>query len=264
MNYRCMTIVCTLILFIVLTGCGKSDKQESLGLAVDPLAETVAIPSEYATEALDKTGGLVEWGKVNQIQLKCIVTFFNKDAGYYLTEQSHKIYPWSNSIVITGKESKENYSWQLSNGKFDILKGSEQLANFENQIDSGCFASAILDLMIAPVRLIDKSFVYTRDSTEVNIQGQRCYPITVSRPENTKLLESVYNTVYYQNRVSSMVDMVLLTSRSNNSSFLACGYDYKEIKNGGISIPYRIDIHLAGKDGASLRQLFRIDISSAK
>ena len=264
MNSKCMTIVCTLGTFIVLTGCGKSVKQEENSLAIEPLAEMIAIPSDYATKALDKTGGLEAWGRVRQIQLNCVVTFYDKDGGYYLTEQNCEIYPWSDSIVISGKESQDKYIWQLTRGKFEVLEGKEQIANFKNQIDSGSFASVILDLMTAPVRLLDKSFLYTRDSTEINIQGQLCYPITMSSRENSEMPQSVYNIIYYQNKLSSLIDIILLSSRSDNKSFLVFGYDYEEIINAGISIPNSIEIHLAGRDGTSQRLLLKIDVSEAK
>ncbi|MBN1975272.1 MAG: hypothetical protein JW787_16635 [Sedimentisphaerales bacterium] len=264
MNNKCIKIVCTLMMFIVLTGCEKSVKQDDVGLAKEPLAEMLALPSEFASQALEQTGGLEAWGKVRQLRLDCIVTFYNKDAGYYLTEQRYEIYPWSNSVVVSGKESKDSYKWQLSKGKFDILEGTGQLRNFNNQIDSGCFAEAILNLVTAPTKFLDKSMVYTRDTTDVNIQGRWCYPITMNPAGGSVSSASVNNTVFYQNRAGSLVDMILMTCGGDNASFLVCGYDYKKVKGKDVSVPNRIEIHLAGKDNISQRQLFRIDVSSVK
>ena len=264
MNKTCMKLVCTLIMFIVLAGCEKTVEKGNSSLATDPLADKVTLPPEFASMAIEKAGGLDAWGKVRQLQLDCIVTFYDENAGYYLTDQKYDIFPWSNSIVISGTESQKSYKWQLSQGKFDILKGIGQIDSFKNQMQSNCFAEAILNLVTAPVRFMDKSFVYNRDTNEINIQGKWCYPITRKRISDSNSDVSKNETVFYQNRAASLVDMILLDCTSQAESFLVCGYDYTEIKNVGISIPYRIEIHLADKNGMATRQLFRIDVSSAK
>jgi hypothetical protein len=271
MNYRCtrraralsrqVKIVCTLFTFIVLTGCQKSVKHENL--AIDPMAQKVSVPPQFAYASIDKAGGLEAWGRVREIQLDCIVAVYDKDAGYYLTEQKYEIFPWSDSIVISGKESQASYEWQLKQGKFDVLKGTGQINSLKNQIDDICFAEAILNLVAAPAKFLDKSVIYSRDTNAVNIQGRWCYPITSSLSADGESSLSAGDTVFYQNRVSSLVDTILLTCGSNNAFFLVCGYDYRPIQEGEISIPSRIEIYTAGKEGESQRQLFRIDITSA-
>ncbi|MBN2588814.1 MAG: hypothetical protein JXA96_03045 [Sedimentisphaerales bacterium] len=260
MNKICMKLICTLIMFIVLTGCEKNVEKKDSALAIDPIAEKVTMPPEFASLAIDKAGGIVAWGKVRHLQLDCIVTFYNQDAGNYLTEQKCDVFPWSNSIIIAGTESRKSYKWQLSQGKFDILQGTGEISNFKNQIKSSCYAEAIFNLVTAPVRFMDKSFVFTREATEQNIQGRWCYPITGEHKSES----SVSNITFYQNKADSMIDMVLLTCADDDTCFLVCGYDYMQVRDAGISIPKRIEIHLADKQGFAKRQLFRIDVSSEK
>lgn len=261
MNSICIKFVCTLMMFIVLAGCEKTVEKEDSDLAIDPMAKVIVMPPEFASLAIDKTGGLEAWGKVRQLQLQCIVTFYDVNAGYYLTEQKVDVFPWSDSIVIAGTELRKAYKWQLSRGKFDILQGTGQLSNFKNQIPSSYFAEAILDIVTAPVRFMDKSFVYARNSTEVNIQGRLCYPIKIDKSSGNV---SNNNTVFYQNKADSRIDMALLTNTSDDTSFLVCGYDYNEINDKGILVPNRIEIYLADENGIVQRQLFRIDVSSSK
>ena len=210
-------IVCTLLVLIALTGCQKSVKQEENSLAVDPMADKVKAPAQFASIAIDKAGGLEAWGSVREIQLDCIVTFYDKDAGYYLTKQKYDIFPWSNSIVISGNESNAAYSWQLSEGNFVVLKGADQINGFNNQIGSGYFAEAILNLVTAPARFLDKSVEYSRKTDAVNIQGRWCYPITRSIKTGKQSIPS--NIVFYQNRSNSLVDMLLLSGKNNNEYF---------------------------------------------
>lgn len=262
MNKICIKIICTLMMFIVLAGCEKNAEKKDSVLAIDPIAEKVTMPPEFASLAIEKTGGLEAWGKLRHLPLECIVTFYNQDAGYYLTEQKCDVFPWSNSIVIEGKESRKNYEWQLSQGKLDILQGVEELNSFNNQMKSSCYAEAIFNLVTAPVRFMDKSFVFTRDTTEQNIQGRWCYPVTREPVPNSRKNDSGSSVVFYQNKTDSMMDMVLLKCAGEDTCFLVCGYDYIKARDAEILIPKRIEIHMADQQGLARRQLFRIDVSS--
>ena len=259
MNDRCIKIVYTLCVLVFLAGCQKSVKQEESSLAIDPMAEKVVVPPQFTSAAIDKAGGLEAWGRVREIQLGCIVTFYDKNAGYYLTGQKYDIFPWSNSIVISGKEGTADYEWQLLQSKFEVLEGPGQISNFKDQIENSCFAELILNLITAPARFLDKSVIYSRDANPINIKGQWCYPISRRLKADGKATVSL---VYYQNRDTSLVDMILLTC-SNNAAFLVCGYDYVPIEEGEVSVPSRIEIYTANSDGSAQRQLFRIDISAA-
>ena len=118
---------------------------------------------------------------------------------------------------------------------------------------------AVLPSLFA--RFLDRSAEYSRKTDAVNIQGRWCYPITRTLKTEKKISASLSNIVYYQNRDTSQVDMMLLTGKDNNS-FLVAGYDYEPIKDGEISVPTRIEIYTANSDGIAQRQLFRIDISA--
>ncbi len=263
MNDRCMKVFNTLCVLVFLAGCQKSVKQEVSSLAVDPMAEKVVVPPQFASAAIDKAGGLEAWGRVREIQLDCVVTFYDKDAGYYLTGQKYDIFPWSNSIVISGKEKNSDYEWQLSQGKFEVLKGPEKIENFKNQIDNSCFAESILNLVTAPARFLDKSAKYSRDANSVNIQGRWCYPITRTKAADSKSVVLANKNIFYQNKETSLVDMLLLSCKSNNSYYLVCGYDYTPIEEGEISVPNRIEIYTSSSDAIAQRQIFRIDISAS-
>ena len=258
MNDKCIKLICTLLMFIVLAGCEKNIEKTDSKLAIDPIAEKVTMPPEFAYLAIEQAGGMEAWGKVRHLQVNCIVTFFDEEEGSYLTEQKCDVYPWSDSITIAGTESREVYKWQLSEGKFKTLKGVEKLNNFKNQIESECYAQAILNLVTAPVRFMDKSFVYSRDTEEVNIQGRWYCPIRIPA-QDTKSDIPGFKTIFYQNKADSLVDMILLTC-DDEEYFLVCGYDYMEVKDTDISIPTRIEIHAADKQGFARRQLFRIDV----
>jgi hypothetical protein len=79
-------------------------------LAIGPNFETE--PSGYITQAIEAAGGLEAWTKTKKLQLNCVVTFYQPDKSYYLTEQRYEIYPWSNSIRISTFEPQAVFIWQ--------------------------------------------------------------------------------------------------------------------------------------------------------
>jgi hypothetical protein len=262
MRKWCMKSICALAMIIALAGCHKILKQKETSLAIDPVAKRLAVPPQFASMAIDKTGGLEAWGRVRVILLDGVVTYYDKDAGYYLTEQNYDLYPWSNSIVISGKEGDTVYTWQFSQGKFRVVSGASQIESFGNQIDNSCFLESILDLVTAPARFLDRSAEYSRRTDAVNIHGQWCYPITRTVKAKGEKSAPLSNITYYQNRDTSLVDMMLITGK-NNTSFLVTGYDYEPIRDGEISVPSRIEIYTTSSEGIPQRQIFRIDISAA-
>ena len=261
MNSRCIKMICTLLLFIVLTGCEKNLEYNNEVLATEPYAGNITIPPEFVSIAIEQTGGLDSWGKAKELKLNCVATFYDANESYYLTEQNYSIFPWSDSIIISGKELKNNYQWRLLDGQFDVLEGSDKINESIDRIEKGLLSRAILNLVTAPARFLDNSFVYTRGNSAIDIKGRMFYPIDRSVKDNK---QTAVKTVLYQNKDSSLIDMILLSVEKDDVSYLICGYDYKEINDSDISIPYRIEIFNSDSNGISQNLLIEIDVISAK
>ena len=156
---------------------------------------------------------------MTKLQLDCVVTFYEADAGYYLTEQSYDVYPWANAIVISGKESNSSYEWRLSKGQLNMPGYNGQLNNLMTKMDNIYFAEAVLSLVSAPALFLDKSVVFTRGTSAINMQGRWCYPITKNQALRDASNTTFDRTVFYQNRDSLLVDMNLLSSQEDDISF---------------------------------------------
>jgi hypothetical protein len=237
-------------------------------------AEVISIPSNEAEQAIKATGGLDIWKMTTQLQLDCVVTFYQPDGSFYLTEQQYKIHPWLNSIQISDDEPQGMFVWQWSEGKFDVLKGTGQMDALSKStwgrlapaVPSRCFAEAILDITTAPVRFLDFTVKFVKSSDPVRIQGQWYYPI--QRQE--KVFNSrVSEAVFYQDTGSSLVDMIRLSCTPTGFAIdrtvqYVRGYDYKEVEKTGLLVPTRIEIFETDARDRMQKRVVKIDCHAIK
>jgi len=112
-----------LVTAFIFTGCQWKYKEDVVEvLARGPDLEMISVPPDYVVQAIKGAGGLTGWMKTKELQLDCVVTFYQPDGSFYLTEQHHVVYPWSNSIQISAREPKGRFVWQLSKGRFDVCR----------------------------------------------------------------------------------------------------------------------------------------------
>jgi hypothetical protein len=242
---------------------GSQQKQkEDVGvLTLAQEAEMISIPSNEAEQALKATGGLNTWKKTTQLQLDCVVTFYQTDGSFYLTEQQYEIHPWLNSIQISADEPQETFVWKWSEGKFDVLKGTGQIDALSKAVPSCCFAEAILDIITAPVRFLDGSVEFAKRSDPVRVQGRWYYPINRKGKDiSTRISEAIF----YQDRDSSLVDMIRLSctgtglARDKIVQYVR-GYDYKEVEKTGLLVPTRIELFETDARDRTQKRLVKID-----
>jgi len=253
-------IYLVIVAIFILAGCGKKHKIDVDVLARGPEVEKISIPSDYAAQAVEATGGLEAWMKTKKLQLDCVVTFYQPDGSFYLTEQHYDVYPWSNSIQISAHEPQGRFVWQLSKGQFDVLQGSEKIDRYPKTMAGHCFAEVILNIITAPVRFLDESVEFTKQSNAIKIQGQWYYQINRRSKPGAESTERSSNAVFYQDRDNSLVDMIWLAFTDTENFLTVRGYDYDEIaKDDGILIPVRIEIFSTDAHGNSLKRLVKID-----
>lgn len=271
------TIWLVLLAAFILTGCQRIYKKNVVKvLASGPDIETISVPPDYAVRAIEAAGGWDAWAQTKELQLDCVVTFYQPDGSFYLTEQTHRVYPWSNSIQISAREPKGRFVWQLSKGKFDVLQDSGQSDALPVVIGSSHFAEMILSVITIPARLLDKSAEFTKETTGLKIQGQWYYPINRqsrsvlgAEPEPARPLSKA---VFYQDRDNSLVDMILFDymkdparREPSGDDFLAVrGYDYTEVEKDGVRVPVRIEIFRTDTRGSLHKRLVKIDYHNLK
>jgi len=257
---------CTLIFTFLFAGCEQKQKEDVDALTLAQEAEVISIPSNEAEQAIKATGGLDIWKKTVQLQLDCVVTFYQPDGSYYLTEQQYEINPWLNSIQISDDEPQGMFVWQWSEGKFDVLKGTGQMGALSKAVPSCCFAESILDIVTAPVRFLDGTVKFSERSEPVRIQGEWYYPI--QRQEKV-FTSRVSEAVFYQDRDSSLVNMIRLSCTGTGFAIdrtvqYVRGYDYKKVEKTGLHVPTRIEIYETDARDRTQKRVVKIDCYAIK
>ena len=266
-------ICMVLVAVFVFAGCGQKQKEDVDILVSAPEVEAIWPPSEDAARAIEATGGLDAWKKTSMLQLDCVVTFYRPEGSFYLTEQRYEVYPWLNSIQISADEPQGAFVWKLSNGQFDVLQGAGQIEALPKAVPSRCFAEVILNIITAPARFMDGSVEFSKQSTPVKMQGKWYYPID---RQGKDLTAGISEAVFYQDRDSSLVDMIrlaclsqgLLTENTGAAHEKPVqyvrGYDYQAVEKAGPRIPARIEIFETDARDRSQKRLVKIDCHAVK
>jgi len=258
------TIWLGFVVTFILGGCGRGHKKDTVEvLACEPNLETLGVAPDYAARAIEAAGGFEAWMRTKELQFDCVVTFYQADGSFYLTEQHYDVYPWSNSIRISGREPQGKFVWQFSKGQFSVLQGGERIEALTGA-QSRCFAEVILNVMTVPARFLDGSVEFVKLPEPVKVQGQWYYRINrqiktapvlsappprlpVGRQERGGQAKAetagvLSEAVFYQNRDSSLCDMLWFPRMSAGEFLTVRGYDYKEIEKGAVRFPARIEI----------------------
>jgi hypothetical protein len=278
-------IRCTgLLVVLIVAGCGSlhlpriafrssEHRPQEDPLAYGPDVNAIAVYNDYAPGAIRATGGYQSWIETVKIELDCLVTFYKPDGSFYVTEQKHRIYPWSNSIALSADEPKGKFSSLLSRLRLSAsprqarAKSAAGLttaaAQFERHgtalpleyLTERDFAEGSLELMTAPARLLDAQAAFSKGPQPVRIDGMWYDPVE----RKTTSAETTMGAVFYQNRQNSLVDVIRYSDTSSNKFFTVRGYGYKKIKNSGVSVPRKIDIFRTDAGGVQQQLLASID-----
>ena len=261
------TIWMVLSVAFIFTGCQREYKEEAVDvLESGPNIKMTSVAPDYVVKAIEAVGGWKAWGRTKELQLDCVVTFYQPDGSFHLTEQHHVVYPWSNSIQISAREPEGSDLWQLSRAKFDVLQEGGQGDALPVLIGSNHFAEMILSSMTIPARFLDESAEFAKETTGIKIQGQWYYPISrLSKPvagtelESTQDISPLSEAVFYQDRDSSLIDMLLFDFMSGDDYLVVRGYDYTEVEKNGVRVPARIEIFRSDSRGNLQERLVKID-----
>ncbi len=279
--------ICLVIAVIfIAAGCGQQRKKDVEILARGPDFEKLVVPGDYADAAIKATGGLQRWAKVKKVQLDCVVTFYQPEGSFYLTEHRFYIYPWSNSIEVFGKEPLGAIAWQLSDEQFMLLPGNEGIDPNLSGMPVLCrdYADAMLKITTTPVQFLQAGAVFVKGPDAVKMEGLWYHPIesrssrdslqeegpqaqsrdrdppSQSRDRQGAVVKPYWSkVVYYQNRDTSLVDLLWLADEQGK--FLAVrGYDYKDVQKAGVLLPTKIEIFHTDARAVSRERLVKIDL----
>ncbi len=236
------TIWLASVTVFVVAGCEQEQK-----------VDVPAYKPSYISRAVEVTGELQPWAKTQRLEFDCVVAFYKPDGSFYLTEQHHEIYPWSNLIRISAQEPQGKFVWEFSPDGMTVIEGTRQGDFLPIGLGAEDFAKAILDITTTPVRLLESKAGFTRGPNPVKVEGRWYYPIGPSGLDNRT------NIIFYQNRDSSLVDMLRFASVDGGTFLAVRGYYYHEIEKGSVSVPTKVEIFKTDAAGFFQQRLVKID-----
>lgn len=258
---RLWNVACCFVAGVLLVaGCEVQAPAEKDMLATGPDPDVVGAVSEKAARVIAAAGGLDVWSKAGKIDLSFVATFYREDGTYYLSEQGYEIYPWSNSVRISGREPGGDYSWQLQQGRFGVLQGLSQYEGLGVGVDNGCIAEGILALVTAPVRLLDKDVEFKWSAETVKLGGQWYEPVKRMVKRDVVDVAALRDAAFYQRRSTERMDMVLLGCGNSRDVLVVRGHDYRLLGRDGVMVPARIELFNADAGGRVKRRIIQLDL----
>jgi hypothetical protein len=236
--------VAMVLTVLALTGCGRQASKESLRdldlLATGPNPTTLPTPQPFVTAVIDAAGGLSAWEQCKELAFRGAVTACARDGCFYLTEHDFVLCPWSDAIQITAHEPRANFVWQIANGRY-LRQADPNLDVSPLKGLNREYADAVLQIVTAPVRLLDRGILLSRRPDLVQITGQWYLPIDAKyRAGET----GAYWTLgtYFQSQDLSLVDMIWLGNPAAQKFLIVRGYDYVKHADSGILTPTKIEV----------------------
>jgi hypothetical protein len=256
--FSCVVLVA--LVLSILTGCGRQVAPGSASapdlLATGPQRGAPPAPRPWAVPAIDAAGGLSNWTKCTKLELRGIVTSYQQDGSYYLTEHSFEIYPWSNAIRVSAREPGANFEYQLTGGQYsppaeDPNQDVSPLRTLYRD-----YAEAVLQITTAPVRLLEESAALTQTPATVQVGGRWYQPMTAkftaaqaasrgswSWLKKPAVVEPYWTQgTYFESQDKSVVDMIWLGNPATQKFLVVRGYDYAAMADG-VLVPTRIEIY---------------------
>jgi len=263
----------------MFTGCGRQVAGTPQGdvdlLATGPDREALSVPADYVSAMLEASGGLSTWIQNKRLQGGGVVKLYRPDGSFYLTEHALGVYPWSGAIRISADEPRGRFVWQVANECYEGLEGEAPLDISPLAGSYQAYTSAILQIVTAPVRLLDPAVELYREPTPVRINGQWYQRITarfgsrrVAAPgkggENVTFVDPYWtDAVYFLNRELGLVDMIWLGNAAKQEFLVVRGYDYSEKEDGSLRVPSKVEIFRADADETPRERLAQIDVRDA-
>jgi hypothetical protein len=244
---------------LTLTGCGRQVSKESSPnfdlLATGPDRKALPTPPPFVSAALDATGGLAAWEQCKRIEFHATVTACERSGSFYLTGHDFVLCPWSDAIQVTAHEPRADFTWQVVRGQYHAPQADPNLDVSPLGGLRKNYADAALQIVTAPVRMLEDNAVLTSRPAVVQIAGQWYLPIDAKyqakkgdSKEKAAGASHWTQGIYFQSQVGSLVDMIWLGDPVAQRYLIVRGYDYVKNADTGVKIPTKIEVFQSDPD----------------
>lgn len=206
MNKNLITGFVLGLIITSISGCGKGNETHQ---------------SEVSTKTADE----------NAIKAKCVVTYYSPNGLVYISEQNHSIYPDSDKLIITAKESFGHVRCKIQDYDYSIRTNASPYAK---AIYNRVAVRAILNGILAGAGLADTGG--TEVLEKVKLDG-RWYEPLVMTSESSDWAK----ITYLRNIETKSIDIVLVEEEENGAAYAARCYNYSSMSECK-RFPMKVDI----------------------
>jgi len=240
--------------------------------ATGPDQETLPAAPPHVAAALEATGGLAAWTQCKRLTFGGVVTAYQPDGSYYLTEHQFDLRPWGNAIQISAREPQTGFTCRIAEGQYRVLDGQGKMDVSPLSVCYRDYAEAVLQIVTTPARMLRDKATLLRKPIPVMISGAWYYPIeakfeatqVVSKRlgrEKVTIIEPYWTQgVYYQNQNGSLVDVIWLGNAVTQKFLIVRGYNYARIVKDGVLVPTKIEIFQSDAEGIQGQRLALVDL----
>lgn len=265
---------------LVLSGCGREAAQsppatsgdEVLAISPDREALARAVPPDYVVDILNASGGISAWLANKRLHAVGVVKLYRPDDSFYLTEHDFEVYPWADAVRISANEPRGKFVWKVVAGRYEMVEGSAAADVSPLSGWYGGYADAFLQIVTAPVRLLDAGNELHHQPVPFRMGGQwyerievkfgpGMMPVEGTGQDRAKMSQPYWTDgVYYLNRATSLIDMIWLGNAGTQEYLTVRGYGYSDVESAGIRVPSKMEIFRAAPDATMQERLAQIDI----
>ena len=95
----------------------------------------------------------------------------------------------------------------------------------------------------------------------MKIEGRWYYPIQHTAGGDSPIDSYLSKLILYQNKDTFLVDLVWFAS-TKGKYFMVRSYDYRQLKEGGVGFPAKIEIFESDEKAAVKKRLIKVDFNS--
>ncbi len=260
---------------LAFAGCGrqaaKTAPSTDDSLAARPGGAEVALDvPDFVSALLDASGGAALWRQQTRLHASGVVQLYRPDGSFYLTEHDIVVYPWSDAIQLAANEPAGRFVVELTDGRYRVVEGQPSKDVSPLGGAYGPYVSAVLEIVTAPVRLLDKNVELYREPAPSRIRGQWYQLImaefppmeTFSDDEESPSTAVVWTDgIYYVNRAAGLIDTIWLGNEAAQEYLVVRGYDYGA-GEGSLRLPGKIEVFRSDAEGNAKERLAQLDVSS--
>ena len=185
----------------------------------------------------------------------CVVSYYNADGSYYLTEQQHQFCSDPGKLKVWTDEPAGVFEWLLNGDVFEVTKGANNVDELERTLIDRNIARVLFTSMMAG------SGIYS-DWADAKIESEKLdgkwYETIDLGPAGTGWgSEKIYRA-----KDNSQIELVQLEDIENNTVLTAHCYNYRYSDSLGKMAPMKIDILTSDLAGGAAKLTLRINYIS--